>query len=293
MKTYAHLPLMAAFAAAFISNLCRADEPQSPQTALAKAIDLYSKAWLEPDPALRAQHLEQAWAKDGQYKDPSVTLKGGEALSLHIAEFLKKFSGAKFTRTSPIDSHGSSFRFTWLLNFPDGNALQGLDIGEIDRDGKITAITGFFGPLPDQITQTNQAIVATYMDALFRKFDLERLDQVLAKNVTYTQAPGLPYGGTYTGLSEMMKMFGSAQSHFSMEIVGEPKFYADQQTVIVLFTIKCWTKKTSRQLSMYISECFELKDGKIIAITPSYFDTKTFVEFLNEEKPEPASTPMS
>ena len=34
---------------------------------------------------------------------------------------------------------------------------------------------------------------------------------------------------------------------------------------------------------MQIQESYDLRDGKITGITPFYYDTKTFGEFVNEE----------
>jgi hypothetical protein len=37
-------------------------------------------------------------------------------------------------------------RFSWRLIQPDGTAIEGMDFGELDGDGRIKRIVGFFGP---------------------------------------------------------------------------------------------------------------------------------------------------
>lgn len=268
-------------------NPARAEAP-SAQTLVDRAFALYGKAWAEPDAGARAALLAQVWAKDGQYKDPSIDLTGAEALSAHIGEFLQQFPGAKLTMTSKTDTYGRTFRAGWLLNFGDGKtpALEGFDYGELDGDGRIAKIAGFFGPLANEDTAKNEAIVAKYLESLFTKFDYAGLDSVLAADIVYIQAAGLPYGGTYHGLPEMTKMFIKSSECSSMVVVDGWKLSTNSVTkkVVASFTVRSTAKQSGRVLDMAIQESFELRDGKIIGITPFYFDTKTFVEFLNEKK---------
>lgn len=286
MKSVTHLRIFFAVSLAFAASLCRAESPMA-RAPIDHAFELYGKAWAEPDAAARAALLAQVWAKDGQYKDPTVDLKGAEALSQHIGGFLRQFPAAKLTMSTKTDSYGTTFRAGWLLDFGDGKtpALEGFDFGELDNEGRITKIAGFFGPLPKVETAKNEAIVAKYLESLFTKFDHAGLDSVLAADAVYVQAVGLPYGGTYHGLSEMMKMFIKSSEYSAIIVVDGWKLAANPVTkkVIASFMIRSTAKKSGKVLDMEILESFELKDGKIVGITPFYFDTGTFAEFLNEE----------
>ena len=54
--------------------------------------------------------------------------------------------------TSGIDSHHGKFRFTWRMVLADGKVfLEGIDFGELNSDGKLHRIVGFFGPLAQAI----------------------------------------------------------------------------------------------------------------------------------------------
>jgi ketosteroid isomerase-like protein len=271
---------------------CRAEAPITP-AQVDHAFAVYGKAWGEPDAGKRAAYLAEAWAKDGQFKDPSVVLTGAEALSRHIGGFLQQFPAAKLTMTSRTDSYGGTFRADWLLDFGDGKSpvLEGFDFGELDSDGRIVKIAGFFGPLHKEETVKNEAIIAKYLESLFTKFDYAGLDSVLAADVVYTQAVGLPYGGTYHGLPDMMKMFIKSSECSSMIVVDGPTLSTNQTTkkIVASFTVRSTAKKSGKVLDMAIQESFEVKGGKIVGITPFYFDTKTFVEFLNAEAIKPSA----
>ena len=119
---------------------------------VSELIALYNRAWSEPDYALRQKLLEQIWAEDGTYTDPTAHVAGRKALVDHIGAFFEQFPGAYFVVTSGIDSHHGKFRFTWRMVLADGKVfLEGIDFGELNSDGKLHRIVGFFGPLAQAI----------------------------------------------------------------------------------------------------------------------------------------------
>ena len=286
MKFFTSLNLLAAICLLSFVNQGRA-EVAITQAKMEHAFKVYGQAWGESDAGARAALLAQVWAKDGQYKDPGVALTGAEALSRHIGGFFQQFPGARITMTSRSDFYGTSFRADWLLKYGDGKtpSLEGFDYGELDNEGRIAKITGFFGPLLKTETVQNEATVARFLEALFTKFDYAALDKVLSPEVVYKQAVGLPYGGTFIGLPEMLKMFIKSSGYSSMVVVDGWKLSTNPETqkVVASFTVRCTAKKSGKVLDMEIQESYDLRDGKITGITPFYYDTKTFGEFVNEE----------
>ena len=121
---------------------------RSDSMEVSELIALYNRAWSEPDYALRQKLLEQIWADDGTYTDPTAHVAGRNALVDHIGALFEQFPGAYFVVTSGIDSHHGKFRFTWRMVLADGEVfLEGVDFGELNSDGKLHRIVGFFGPL--------------------------------------------------------------------------------------------------------------------------------------------------
>lgn len=115
--------------------------------ALDSTITTYCASWGEPDAAKRSSLLARVWAADGTYMDPTPTQANGRAaLSGAIAGFLAQNAGAHFRCGAPQSHHGF-FRFAWTLFAADGKEItQGMDFGQLDAQGKIVRIVGFWPP---------------------------------------------------------------------------------------------------------------------------------------------------
>lgn len=282
MKTRTALTL------AYLLTACLIAPAQSSETLSAAHVDeivgAYEQAWQQPDAEKRDTLLADAWSKKGVFRDPAGDVSGRAALSKHIGKFHEEFPNTRAERTSKIDFHGRSFRFTWKMVFAkDGRVLEGTDFGEIGADGKIASITGFWQPLPNLATTANQAIVVAYLDALFRTRDLSIIDKLVAPGAIYTQAPGLPYGGTFTGFSEWTGMFIKSTNYFDILGVTQPSLATNDagDRIVASFDVRFRSKATGKESLQPIQEQFILEDGKIVALTPSYYDTKSLVDTLH------------
>ena len=119
-----------------------------PEPAVANVLD-YVAAWNEPDAATRLKILERCWAGDGAYVDPNVELRGRSALCEHISKVQAGRPGARLEMMSGVELHHHVVRFLWRLVRADGRAGEtSLDVGEVDADGRLTKIVGFFGEPP-------------------------------------------------------------------------------------------------------------------------------------------------
>jgi DNA-binding HxlR family transcriptional regulator len=119
-----------------------------PELAVANVLD-YVAAWNEPDAATRLKLLERCWADDGAYVDPNVELRGRSALCEHISKVQAGRPGARLEMMSGIELHHHVVRFLWRLVRADGRAGEtSIDVGEVDADGRLTKIVGFFGEPP-------------------------------------------------------------------------------------------------------------------------------------------------
>ena len=114
-------------------------------------IDTYIAALNETDPERRARLVEESWNPEGTYLDPMLEAAGHAAFNDMVATIHGAYPGHTFRRTTEIDGHHDLIRFGWELVGPDGSlTVAGIDVGELDADGKIKAIAGFFGPLVDR-----------------------------------------------------------------------------------------------------------------------------------------------
>ena len=73
---------------------------------------------------------------------------GKDALMGYIGELMLQFPGARLEQASAIDAHHDKLRFSWRLILADGSVhTEGTDFGVISSAGRLSLITGFFGPL--------------------------------------------------------------------------------------------------------------------------------------------------
>jgi hypothetical protein len=116
---------------------------------LETTIDTYLAAYGEADPAVRRPLLEQAFVADGKLIDPPIDGEGHQGISDMMTAVLAHYAGHTFRRVSGIDEHHGFVRYGWELSAPDGAvALTGLDVAEVDADGRLVRVVGFLGPLP-------------------------------------------------------------------------------------------------------------------------------------------------
>lgn len=257
-------------------------------------IAVYEKVWQEKNSDARLKLIKTIWLDDSTFEDPSASIKGAVALNNVINEFYKKNPDAVLTSNSKVvkDNYVS---WDWkILDSKNKLIMGGRDFARLNGKGQISKIIGFWNTevtlteseILQNIEKDNFKIVAQYYESLFKTRDFTTMAPIIEEGAIYNQAEGLPYGGKYVGFNEWTKMYAKSAEFFDLEIEKEPVYFSDptKNEVIIYFTIKCKAKKSGKTLSMPISEHFDLKNGKITAIRPFYFDTKLFAEFLKSKK---------
>lgn len=112
-------------------------------------IGAYGAAWLEPDAARCDELLVRAWAQDAVYCDPLALVHGRAALSQHIAQTQASLQGGRVEVTAEAVRHHDSAFFPWATTDADGAVVMtGFDVAQLDTDGRITRLAGFFDAPP-------------------------------------------------------------------------------------------------------------------------------------------------
>lgn len=106
-------------------------------------------AWNERDVGKIRAHLELAMAPDVVFIDPSIETHGIAEFEANVREFRGKFPDAVCSRASGIDSHHRLHRYAWAIHRGDDLMLPGFDVVEVDEQGRVLRVEGFFGPLPE------------------------------------------------------------------------------------------------------------------------------------------------
>ena len=257
-------------------------------------IEVYEKAWSERKSEARLKIIKTIWLEESTFEDPSASIKGTAALNNLINEFYKKYPDAVFT-SGPKVVKDNYVSWDWkILDAKNKLIMAGRDFARLNGKGQVSKIIGFWNPeatlseaeILNNLEADNFKIVAQYYESVFKTRDFTAMAHLIEEGAVYNQAEGLPYGGKFTGFNEWVKMYAKSAEFFDLEIEKEPVYFSDatKNEVIIYFTIKAKAKKSGKTLSVPISEHFDLKNGKITAIRPFYFDTKQFAEFLKSKK---------
>ena len=114
-----------------------------------KSLDDMMAAWNERDPEGVRAHLERALAPEVVFIDPSAVTHGIDEFEANVHHVHGQIPGAVYSRTSGVDSHNRLYRYTWEITRNGELVLPGFDVTEVDDDGMVVRVLGFFGPLPE------------------------------------------------------------------------------------------------------------------------------------------------
>jgi ketosteroid isomerase-like protein len=256
---------------------------------------VYEKVWSERNSDARLKIIKTIWLEESTFEDPSASIKGVTPFNNVINEFYKKFPDATIVTSGSKVVKDNYVSWDWkILDSKNKLIMAGRDFARLNGKGQVSKIIGFWdsaaalseSEVLKNIETDNFKVVAQYYESLFKTRDFTTMAPLIEEGAIYSQAEGLPYGGTYVGFNEWMKMFIKSTEFLDMQVEKEPVYFSDatKNEVSIYFTIKCKAKKSGKTLSMPISEHIDLKNGKIIAIRPFYFDTKQFAEFLKSKK---------
>ncbi len=114
-----------------------------------ESLDHMMAAWNERDPDKVRGHLERALAPDVEFIDPSIETHGIDEFEANVHEVHARIPGADYARASGVDSHHRLHRYAWQITRDGELLMPGFDVTEVDEQGRVLRVLGFFGPLPD------------------------------------------------------------------------------------------------------------------------------------------------
>lgn len=114
--------------------------------AIEGLVDRHLAAYCDPDATSRAAAVQEAWNPDGRLVDPPLEARGHQGIADQGATLLSHYPQHRFERTTAVEGHHGFVRYGWKLVDANGAAvLQGVDFAELDVDGKLLRVVGFFG----------------------------------------------------------------------------------------------------------------------------------------------------
>ena len=127
----------------------RTSSPVAANGAAETTVEAYVATWNETDAGRRQAGIARAWAPAARYRDPLMASDGHAGIDAMLAGVQAKFPGFVLKRTSGVDCHNGSARFTWSLGPAAGPAVvEGVDFCALAPDGRLASVVGFIDKMP-------------------------------------------------------------------------------------------------------------------------------------------------
>lgn len=117
-------------------------------TQIPEVLEQMMSMWNEKDLNRIPDHVEAIFSEKVAFIDPANSIIGHDAFVSMVKEFRTKFPDAICSRASGVDSHHGLHRYHWEIHRGDELLLEGFDVTEIDDQGRVSRVEGFFGPIP-------------------------------------------------------------------------------------------------------------------------------------------------
>ena len=113
-------------------------------------VSTYFAAWNERDAPERRRLLASSLTPDAELLDPRGRWVGLDAISDRIALYHGDAPDTRVVRSGGLDAHNDVVRYGWTIVDDDGHELlEGVDVAERERDGRLRRVLMFHGPLPE------------------------------------------------------------------------------------------------------------------------------------------------
>ena len=125
---------------------------------------------------------------------------------------------------------------------------------------------------------TNLEIIKSTYEGKTSEDNGRNLAKYVAENISWTEAKGFPYAGTYIGLESVTKNVFSRLGSEWIDYKFTPEDYISNNDNVVAYGTYTGTYKlTGKAFSARVAHVWRLKDGKIISFE-QFVDSKTVDE---------------
>jgi len=122
---------------------------------------------------------------------------------------------------------------------------------------------------------TNLDIIKSTYEGKTSEENGKNLAQYAAENISWTEAKGFPYGGTYIGLDEITKNVFSRLGSEWIDYKFTPEDYVTSDDKVVAYGTYTGSYKISgKSFSARVAHVWKLKDSKIISFE-QFADSQT------------------
>ena len=136
---------------------------------------------------------------------------------------------------------------------------------------------------PDRLGKTAQEnlriVEQAYEDQLAG--DNDALFKIMAPDVRFREAPGLPYAIDVTGLEETKRGVAGMLHNWKKQHVRIVDYMAGGDTVIAYIEQSC-ISHSGKPYNGFVAEIFRFRDGKVYEWHPIYWDTHGVRQAIGE-----------
>ena len=133
---------------------------------------------------------------------------------------------------------------------------------------------------------SNRHIFEAFSAALGRG-DMNAQIALLHPDFVVHEAASLPYGGDYRGAEGWAALVGAvvqAWSGFRLEPLGV--IAEDKGVMVVKFNVSGRSRSSGRSFNMPVAEIWRIEDGKLLDISPFYWDTHVLATLHGTDDPQ-------
>jgi hypothetical protein len=121
------------------------------------------------------------------------------------------------------------------------------------------------GCSPNEKKMKNLDIVKSTYEGKTSEENGKNLAKYVAENISWTEAKGFPYAGTYIGLQSVTKNVFSRLGSEWIDYKFTPENYvASEDKVVAYGTYTGTYKNTNKPFAARVAHIWQLKDGKIV-----------------------------
>jgi ketosteroid isomerase-like protein len=130
----------------------------------------------------------------------------------------------------------------------------------------LAVLIGLLGCTLKPMKMTNLEIVRSTYEGKTSEENGKNLAKYVAEDISWTEAKGFPYGGTYIGLDNITKNVFSRLGSEWIDYKFTPEDYVASDDKVVAYGTYTGTYKiTGKPFEARVAHVWKLKDGKIVS----------------------------
>ena len=103
--------------------------------------------------------------------------------------------------------------------------------------------------------------------------DHEAVRAIIHPDFELRQAKRIPYCEEYKGYDGFMRFLANFMGYYDISMLERiGSYFADDGTIVVEFHMVATARSSGDKVDTTMLEKWEFKDGKVIGVTPHYFD---------------------